>query len=428
MVGLARTGRPLRSRRVMRAALLLSTALTASAFVAGPAAAQNATWEGDFSNLFSDGANWSTGTAPSGNATAFFGTSPTVNVTSASNRTLGTIQFNTGADAYTIDINGSSSFQFVGAGIVNNSAQQQNFHIQNANVSFSGSASVGNERVTLTLDAGGQMGFAGTATMGAANIVNNAGTIYLYDNVSGGTAAYTGGGSSILNIAGLTASGMTIGSIAGTGGSILATNKALTVGGNNTTTTYGGVISGSGGSLIKEGSGTLTLTGVSTYTGGTTVNAGTLQIGSGGGLSTNSRLTVNGGTFDLNGNNVSMGGLSGTGGAITMGAGTLTITQVTSGTYAGTLSGTGSLAVNFSGGSPGLTLSGISSFSGGTTASGFGTLTIMNDAALGSATSGVTLTNNAVLQFGSSFTLAATRSISMGSGGYISTNGFSTLR
>ncbi len=150
----------------MRAALLLSTALTASAFVAGPAAAQNATWEGDVSNSFSDGANWSTGNRSVCCTARLSSTSPTVYVTSASNRTLGTIQFNTGANAYTVDINGGSSFQFVGLGIVNTSAQQQNIHIQNANVSFSGSASVGNERVTLTLDAGGQMGFAGTATMG----------------------------------------------------------------------------------------------------------------------------------------------------------------------------------------------------------------------------------------------------------------------
>ena len=51
----------------------------------------------------------------------------------------------------------------------------------------------------------------------------------------------------------------------------------LTVGQNNNNTGYAGAFSGNG-SLVKIGSGTLTLTGASTYTGGTTVTGGILQI------------------------------------------------------------------------------------------------------------------------------------------------------
>ena len=46
------------------------------------------------------------------------------------------------------------------------------------------------------------------------------------------------------------------------------------------TATFNGTISGSGGSLIKSGSGTFFLGGSSTYSGGTTLNSGILNIGS----------------------------------------------------------------------------------------------------------------------------------------------------
>ncbi|RNF53082.1 DUF4347 domain-containing protein, partial [Marinomonas hwangdonensis] len=71
----------------------------------------------------------------------------------------------------------------------------------------------------------------------------------------------------------------TVGSIAGTG-SIVANGGTLTVGGNNTSTTFSGVMSeGSEAvALIKLGSGTLTLSGSNSYTGATTVSAGTLSV------------------------------------------------------------------------------------------------------------------------------------------------------
>jgi autotransporter-associated beta strand protein len=48
------------------------------------------------------------------------------------------------------------------------------------------------------------------------------------------------------------------------------------IGGNNRSTIYKGIISGTSSTLIKEGTGTLTLTNSNTYTGSTTVKAGTL--------------------------------------------------------------------------------------------------------------------------------------------------------
>ncbi|MFX5514207.1 autotransporter-associated beta strand repeat-containing protein, partial [Acinetobacter baumannii] len=68
---------------------------------------------------------------------------------------------------------------------------------------------------------------------------------------------------------------LSAGSIAGAGHYALGAHE-LTVGSNNLSTEVSGDISGTGGSLVKIGTGTLTLTSAKTYTGGTTISAGTL--------------------------------------------------------------------------------------------------------------------------------------------------------
>ena len=76
---------------------------------------------------------------------------------------------------------------------------------------------------------------------------------------------------------------MTAGSIAGAGNYFLG-SKTLTVGSNNLSTQVSGIISdggasgGTGGSLVKVGTGTLTLSGANTYTGLTTISQGAINL------------------------------------------------------------------------------------------------------------------------------------------------------
>jgi len=82
----------------------------------------------------------------------------------------------------------------------------------------------------------------------------------------------------------------TIGSLAGAGSVTLGAGT-LTTGSDNTSTTFSGTISGTGG-LTKIGAGTLVLTGNNPYSGATAVNGGRLTVN---GAIPNSTLTVDGG-------------------------------------------------------------------------------------------------------------------------------------
>ena len=71
---------------------------------------------------------------------------------------------------------------------------------------------------------------------------------------------------------------------------------ALTVGQNDTNTTYGGVLSG-GGSLIKVGEGKLTLSTNNTYTGATVVSNGVLDLRKDAAMGTGNALVTAGGVL-----------------------------------------------------------------------------------------------------------------------------------
>ena len=69
----------------------------------------------------------------------------------------------------------------------------------------------------------------------------------------------------------------TMGGLSGSSGTITNTGAELSVGNDNSSTTFAGVIAGTG-DLTKTGSGTLNLTGSNTYSGDTTVDNGRLQV------------------------------------------------------------------------------------------------------------------------------------------------------
>ena len=148
---------------------------------------------------------------------------------------------------------------------------------------------------------------------------------------------------------------------------------------NNTSNyTLSAGIGGADTRLVKSGSGVATLSGSNTYGGGTTLNAGTLSIGSAENLPAGGALTFSGGSLQVTGTAVSSldayavnwGSFNG-GFNIGALANTLTVTNVIGGSGGLTKTGAGSVA-----------LSGINTYSGGTTVSS-GYLRLNSSRALG---------------------------------------------
>jgi autotransporter-associated beta strand protein len=170
---------------------------------------------------------------------------------------------------------------------------------------FFNSSTAGN--ATLITDHFGATDFLDTSTAGNATIItNNGGLTRFFDESTGGQATFVTNAGGGVDISGLATAGITVGSIAGEGDYFLG-SKNLTVGDNNTDTIVSGGIhdgsspinnvqpGGTGGSLTKVGTGTLTLLGDNTYSGSTNVNGGTLLVN--GSLGAGSVNVISGATL-----------------------------------------------------------------------------------------------------------------------------------
>ena len=103
------------------------------------------------------------------------------------------------------------------------------------------------------------------------------------------TALNVAGSGATCNLSGLNA---TVGSLAGVTGSSLLLGAGLLTVGDATSTSFAGLISGTGGSLVKNGNGTFTLSSSNGYTGGTTIRSGAVNVQNGYGLGTAGSVVV----------------------------------------------------------------------------------------------------------------------------------------
>ena len=278
-----------------------------------------------------------------------------------------------------INASGTGPLNFTNAGSLVNS------DLQNSVLTLGGTAS-GTNSMNPSI---GDNGFY-TLTLKVA-----AGTWML-----GGANSYGGGTTIAGGTLGLASAGAIPGYITFTGGvlqhsasntldysgAIVNSTAAMAIDTGGQSVTYGGsLVSSNTAGLNKRVRGLLALNGVNSYTGTTTISGGTLQTGVTGALPALT-LVMNGGVLDLNGNNQSIGPLSGAAGTIITdsnssgGTTQLSITQSATQTFNGSIQDGPSRAVQLAVTAPTakiLNLTGSSNYSGGTTISGLAQVKIL---------------------------------------------------
>ena len=206
-----------------------------------------------------------------------------------------------------------------------------------------------------------------------------------------------------------------------TGAGTVALNggAGLTVGGDNSSSLFAGALTGSG-YIVKAGGGTLTLSGSNTYAGSTEITGGTLVAGSAGAFGASRALSVSSGaTANFNGFSQTFYKLS-RAGTIALNGGALLNTggDNSSSSFDGSLTGSGGVVKT---GSGTLTLSGANTFSGGLTLSS-GTVSVSSDTNLGASNGTLTVgsaTGSGTLAINSPGSFLSSRPVVVNAGGFI---------
>jgi autotransporter-associated beta strand protein len=207
-----------------------------------------------------------------------------------------------------------------------------------------------------------------TAAVGAVNTIGDS----ITDMKAVGGSSYavldlliTGGGT------------VSLGAATGWSGATRITNASTLVFAQTTDSTLPGIVRGDG-RVVRTGAGVLTLGGPAPWSGGVEIDSGTLALASGylGPSNFNgykaSTLAINGGALLLNTSSSTVTDLSGTGGLLGLGNGSLTFGTSNAESFAGAISGNGALIFQ---GTNTQTLSGSLSTQGGITVKS-GTLSI----------------------------------------------------
>jgi autotransporter-associated beta strand protein len=213
-------------------------------------------------NLTLSGANTYTGKTTLNSGTLVLSGSGTAGATNSDlDVTGGLLNLSGGAKT-------NAAFTLSGGTITNGTLQATSYALQGGTIISNATLGTGTATVTT-----------GTTTLNgllnAATLNVNSGT--LTAGSSGrftGTPTVTLSNGATLNLAG----NETFGSLAGAG-SVSNSAGRITAGGNNSSTTFGGVLSGAG-ELTKTGTGTLTLSGDNTFGGVLTVAEGKLTVSS----------------------------------------------------------------------------------------------------------------------------------------------------
>ena len=369
------------------------TARAANQFIFRPASLVY--WNVDSDGAWSTGSNWTGGSSPNAaGVTASLGGGGTPisaprTVTLSEGAVIGTLVFDNADHSFTVTASG-------GALTLDNNANAGVLLVSSGNHSMSAPVVAGGAGVdvnvlrsqdTITvsgvISSGGPLGKAGPGTM----ILSSASSISA-TTVSAGTLVLSGPDGSV------GPNDITL----GTGAAVVYDKPADLVVANN--------ILGQGGSVQKEGSNQLTLSGANTF-GRLVINGGSVVVGTGGAIPTGAALTTEGSaTLDLNGFNATLSALFGSGGSVSDstagGTSTLSISGTGAGDYSGSINdgpnGRVISVVKTNTGSQVLRNS--SSYSGGTLISR-GVIDIHSGGALGSGT--VTInplgTDNARLNF-----------------------------